>query len=131
MVIKMGFDFHVHGLWILGALFFFVAGLMAGNLQWVVGTTEVSFGISVILIFLLFLIAAMFWISAAVNARHDEFMAPTRSSEEVRTEREIVVKEAPKPAEKGNIYINVYRNGKLAKTQAVQRDALRDTSVRV
>lgn len=69
----MGFDFHVHGLWILGALFFFAAGLMAGNLQWLDGTTNLSFGISVVLIFLLFLIAGMFWISAAVNARHEEF----------------------------------------------------------
>lgn len=73
----MPFDFHVHGLWILGALFFFVAGLMSGNLQWVAGTTETSFGISVVLIFLLFLIAAMFWISAAVNARHEEFRSYT------------------------------------------------------
>ena len=69
----MGFDFHVHGLWILGALFMFAAGLMAGNLQWIEGTTNISFGISVVLIFLLFLIAGMFWISAAVNARYEEF----------------------------------------------------------
>jgi hypothetical protein len=69
----MGFDFHVHGLWIIGALFFFVAGIMAGNLQWVEGTTPESFGISVVLIFVLFLIAGAFWISAAVNARHEEF----------------------------------------------------------
>ncbi len=69
----MSFDFHVHGLWILGALFFFAGGLMAGNLQWLEGTTPMSFGISVVLIFLLFLIAGMFWISASVNARHEEF----------------------------------------------------------
>ena len=68
----MGFDFHVHGLWILGAVFFFAAGLMAGNLEWLEGTTPMSFGISVVLIFILFLIAGMFWISAAVNARHEE-----------------------------------------------------------
>jgi membrane protein YdbS with pleckstrin-like domain len=69
----MTFDFHVHGLWIIGALFFFIAGIMAGNLHWVEGTTNMSFGISAVLIFLLFLVAAMFWISAAVNARHEEF----------------------------------------------------------
>ena len=69
----MGFDFHVHGLWILGALFFFAAGLMAGNLECVEGSTHVSFAVSAILIFILFLIAGMFWISAAVNARHEEF----------------------------------------------------------
>lgn len=69
----MAIDFHVHGLWILGALFFFVGGIMAGNLQWLEGTTSASFAISAVLIFLLFLIAAAFWISAAVNARHEEF----------------------------------------------------------
>jgi len=69
----VSFDFHVHGLWILGGLFFFVAGIMAGNLQWVEGATSASFGISAVLIFLSFLIAAAFWISAAVNARHEEF----------------------------------------------------------
>lgn len=95
----MSFDFHVHGLWILGALFFFVAGLMAGNLQWVMGTTEVSFAISAVLIFLLFLVAAMFWISAAVNARFEEF----QSKKETRS----------------NVMVNVYRNGKLEKTEEV------------
>ncbi len=71
----MTFDFHVHGLWILGALFFFAGGIMAGNLQWIEGTTTASFAIAVVLIFLLFLIAAAFWISAAVNARHEEFVS--------------------------------------------------------
>jgi Na+-transporting methylmalonyl-CoA/oxaloacetate decarboxylase gamma subunit len=99
MVIKMSFDFHVHGLWILGALFFFVAGIMAGNLQWVMGTTEVSFGISIVLIFLLFLIAAMFWISAAVNARHEEFHSGVQR--------------------KSNVYVNVYRNGHLVRKEEV------------
>jgi hypothetical protein len=68
----MSFDFHVHGLWILGAVFFFAGGIMAGNLEWIDGTTPTSFGISVVLIFVLFLIAGMLWISAAVNARQEE-----------------------------------------------------------
>lgn len=84
----MSFDFHVHGLWILGALFFFVAGIMAGNLQWVLGTNSVSYGISVVLIFLLFLIAAMFWISAAVNARHEEFRSYTHKHQHCAVCRE-------------------------------------------
>ncbi len=109
----MSFDFHVHGLWILGALFFFVAGIMAGNLQWVMGTTEVSYGISVILIFLLFLIAAMFWISAAVNARHDEFSGRTPYMEETRRE------EPAKEERKGNVYVNVYRDGRLVRSEEV------------
>jgi len=108
----MGFDFHVHGLWILGALFFFVAGLMAGNLQWVAGTTEVSFGISALLIFLLFLIAAMFWISAAVNARHEEFRTADTRNERAET----------KPDDRRNVYVNVYRNGRLEKSEEVPKD---------
>lgn len=121
----MSFDFHVHGLWILGALFFFVAGIMAGNLQWVMGTTEVSFGISVILIFFLFLIAAMFWISAAVNARHDEFSGRTPYREEPRREaREEQPREVSRP-----IQLNVYRQGRLVRSQEVQRDGT--TRVRV
>ena len=68
----MRFDFHVHGLWILGSVLFFLASLIAGNIEWVVGTTETSFAISVILAFVLYLLAGMFWISSAVNARETE-----------------------------------------------------------
>ena len=67
----MTFDFHVHGLWILGSVFLFLGGLMAGNLDFLEGTTEASFAISAIIIFVLILIAGMFWISAAVNAKKD------------------------------------------------------------
>ncbi len=59
------FDFYVHGLWIIGAVLFFLGGLIAG-------TTEASFAISVLLSFALFLTAGMCWISASVNARHEE-----------------------------------------------------------
>lgn len=99
----MGFDFHVHGLWILGAAFFFVAGIMAGNLQWTLGTTEVSYGISVVLIFLLFLIASMFWISAAVNARFEEFQS--------RSER------------RSDVIVNVYKDGRVDKYAAREETA--------
>lgn len=69
----MKFEFYVHGLWILGAVFFFLGGLIAGNVEWVEGTTAFSFWISVLLAFVLFLVAGMCWISAAVNARQEEF----------------------------------------------------------
>ncbi len=69
----MKFEFYVHGLWILGAVFFFLGGLIAGNIEWVEGTTTFSFWISVLLAFVLFLVAGMCWISAAVNARTEEF----------------------------------------------------------
>lgn len=67
----MGFEFHVHGLWILGALVLLVGSMIAGNLEWVEGTTQASFVLSVIIAFVLILVAGMLWISAAVNARHD------------------------------------------------------------
>ena len=69
----MKFEFYVHGLWILGAVFFFIASLIAGNIEWVEGTTAFSFWVSVLLAFVLFLVAGMCWISAAVNARQEEF----------------------------------------------------------
>lgn len=67
----MSFDFHVHGLWILGTVFLFIGALIAGNIEWVEGTTEFSFAFSALLAFVMFLIAGMCWISAAVNARQE------------------------------------------------------------
>ena len=69
---KMRFDFYVHGLWILGSVFFFIGTLIAGNIEWVEGTTAFSFWISIILAFVLILVAGMMWVSAAVNARQEE-----------------------------------------------------------
>jgi hypothetical protein len=67
----MPFDFHVHGLWILGAVFMFIGGMIAGNIEWVEGTTEFSFGFSALLAFVMFLVAGLCWISSAVNARQE------------------------------------------------------------
>ncbi len=63
-------DFSIHGLWILGAVFMTFGCLILGNVEWVEGTTTSSFIISLTLAFLLILIAGMFWISAAVNAKN-------------------------------------------------------------
>ena len=68
-------DWFVHGLWVLGSVFFFLGGLIAGNLEWVLGTTLASYGISAALAFVMFLLAGMSWISASVNARNVERMA--------------------------------------------------------
>ncbi len=65
----MGFDFYVHGLWLLGSVTLFFGAMIAGNVEWIEGTTAWSFAIAVLLAFLLILIAGLFWISAAVNAR--------------------------------------------------------------
>ncbi len=65
----MKMTFAVHGLWILGAVFMAFGGLILGNVEWVEGATRFSFVLSLILAFLLILIAGMFWISAAVNAK--------------------------------------------------------------
>ena len=67
----MPFDFHVHGLWILGSLMLFVAAMLAGNVEWVEGTTPYSFGLTILIALVLFIVAGMCWISAAVNARQE------------------------------------------------------------
>ena len=69
---KIRFDFYVHGLWILGAIFTFLASMISGNLEWVTGTTEISYAVSVLLSLVLFLVAGMCWISAAVNSRREQ-----------------------------------------------------------
>jgi len=68
----MSFEFHVHGLWLLGTIFAFLGGLFAGNLRWLDGTTQFSYGLSLALTFIFLLLAGMFWISSAVNARREE-----------------------------------------------------------
>lgn len=68
----MKFDFYVHGLWILSAVFFLVGSMIAGNIEWVEGTTTVSFALSLLLAFIIYLMASMLMISAAINARHEQ-----------------------------------------------------------
>jgi len=68
----MPWDYHVHGLWVLGGIFMFVAGYIAGNIEWVAGTTDFSFYGSIVLAFILFLIAGACWISSSVNARQEQ-----------------------------------------------------------
>lgn len=70
--ISMRFDFYTHGLWILGSVFFFLAALISGNLEFVEGGNEASFLLAVLLAFALYLVAGLMWISAAVNARQEE-----------------------------------------------------------
>ena len=68
----MKFDFYVHGLWILSAVFFLIGGMIAGNIEWVEGTTMISFAVSILIAFVVFLVATMLMISSAMNARHEE-----------------------------------------------------------
>ncbi|MFH0948998.1 MAG: hypothetical protein V1802_00750 [Candidatus Aenigmatarchaeota archaeon] len=64
----MNFDIYVHGLWLLGAIFFFTGALMAGNIEWAEGTTTFTFGTSVFVSFVLVVLGSALFISAAVNA---------------------------------------------------------------
>ena len=66
------FDFYIHGLWIVGAVFAFLASMLAGNLEWVPGTTQISYAITVLLAIVMFLVAGMCWISAGANAKHHQ-----------------------------------------------------------
>ncbi len=68
----MKFDFYVHGLWILSAAFFLIGSMIAGNIEWVEGTTSISFALSLLLAFVIYLIAAMMMISSAMNARQEQ-----------------------------------------------------------
>jgi len=67
-----GFDFYVHGLWILGTVFFVLGSMVAGNVEWIQGVTTTSYSLSVLIAFALLMVAGMCWISAAVNARQEE-----------------------------------------------------------
>ncbi|MBI2583901.1 MAG: hypothetical protein HYW25_04495 [Candidatus Aenigmarchaeota archaeon] len=75
-------DWYVHGLWILGALFAFFGVLLAGNLAWIEGTNIVSFTLSVIISFLLILVAGLMWISAGANAVQHELDPPASDARE-------------------------------------------------
>ena len=66
------FDWYVHGLWLLGAVFAFAGGMIAGNIEWAEGVNAVSYGLAALIAFLLILVAGMCWISSAVNARQEE-----------------------------------------------------------
>ena len=68
----MAFDFHVHGLWILGTIFLFLGAMIAGNIEWVEGTTAFSFWLAILKSVFMLLVSGMCWISASVNARHEE-----------------------------------------------------------
>ncbi|MFH1420477.1 MAG: hypothetical protein ABIG30_00755 [Candidatus Aenigmatarchaeota archaeon] len=66
------FDFYIHGLWILGAIFMMLGAMISGNLEWATGTTELSYAVSVLIALALFLIAGVCWISSAVNSRQHQ-----------------------------------------------------------
>jgi hypothetical protein len=46
--------------------------MIAGNIEFTLGTTHLSYAISLLLAFVLFLIATMLLISAAINAIKEE-----------------------------------------------------------
>lgn len=70
--IMQRFDWYVHGLWILGSVFGFAGAMLAGNIEWVEGTTAASYGLTAVIAFLFFMLTGMCWISAAINARQEE-----------------------------------------------------------
>ena len=64
----MKFDFHVHGLLILGSITFFIAVLMIKGIDWTTGTTDTALGTSLIISIAAVLITGILWISSAINA---------------------------------------------------------------
>ncbi len=59
-------EFKVIILWLLGTLFVFTASWIAGHLEWVYGTTPISFWFSAILAFILFMAGSFLWIVVAI-----------------------------------------------------------------
>jgi hypothetical protein len=68
----MQFDFYVHGLWLIGGVSLFLGALIAGNVEFVEGTTPWSFGLAVLISLLLILFAGVCWISSSVNAKPEQ-----------------------------------------------------------
>ncbi len=64
--------FYIQGLWILGSLFMLLGSIIAGNIEWVEGTSGWSFGLSLLIAFVFFVIGGLCWISSAVNARKEQ-----------------------------------------------------------
>jgi len=66
------FKYYVHGLWIFGSIMFFIGAIIAMFWQYdPLGSTVWSNAISLLMSFVLFLMAGLFWISAAINARQE------------------------------------------------------------
>lgn len=65
-------SWYVHGLWILGAVFMFLAAMIAGNIEMVEGTTWWSYWLAILISFALFLIGGYCWISSGANTIREE-----------------------------------------------------------
>jgi hypothetical protein len=66
-------NLHIHGLWILGTFLLFLGAITA--IYWELeplGSTWWSNLAAIVLVFILFALAGICWISSAVNARHEE-----------------------------------------------------------
>ena len=56
--------------WLFGAAAVFGGAWIAGHLEWVLGTTEMSFYGSILVAFLLILFGGLAWIGVAVSVAH-------------------------------------------------------------
>ena len=68
----MKIDFYIHGLWLLSAIFFLIGSMIAGNVEYTIGTTTTSYVFSILLAFVLFLIATMLLAYSVINAIREE-----------------------------------------------------------
>ena len=64
---KKGFNWYVHGLWIVGAIFMFLAALIIGNIELVEASMERTI-LAALVAFALVLVTGACWISAAFNS---------------------------------------------------------------
>lgn len=61
-------ELKVHGFWMLGAVLILAGSFLAGQIEFVEGTTTASYAISIIIAFVLILAGGSFWITSSLNA---------------------------------------------------------------
>jgi hypothetical protein len=59
------------GAWVLGALFLLAGSWIVQNLKFEIGVSELSYGLAIVVAFILFLLAGLSWISVGVATRRD------------------------------------------------------------
>lgn len=59
------------GAWVLGALFLLAGIWIVQNLKFEIGVSELSYGLAIVVAFILFLLAGLAWISVVVATRRD------------------------------------------------------------
>ncbi len=63
-------NFKIASMWVIGAFFFLLASMIAGNTHPGLGVDASGIAIALLVAFVLFLLAGIMWISVAVASKH-------------------------------------------------------------